>query len=361
MSRATQPRLDRHRRARPAGSAAAMRPGVSASQRTPGQGALLAFLCRPENYPESTPAVEVLETHMSWVFLTRHHAYKLKKPFRRGRIDYTTVAARRRSCLRELRLNRRLAPDVYLDVVALTIDGSGRLALGGAGERIDWLLRMRRLPAEQSLERRLLARQAGPDAARRIVARLIPFYAGAAHARWTPAGYRRHLLSAVASAARDLGRPAYGLARAEADTVASALREFATRHGDLLDARVGGARIVEGHGDLRPEHIYLSDPPTIIDCIEFDRGLRLRDPVDELAFLAMECDRLGCPDFDAWLFDAHADLAGDRPPRPLLEFHKGHSAFVRAAIAIAHLDDPDTGPRAHWGSAEIRVKMPHRV
>lgn len=341
-------RPSRQRRAWRAPPEAARRSGIPASLRTPGQGALLAFLRRPESYPEPTRAVEALETHMSWVFLTERDAYKLKKPFRRGRIDYTTAAARHRSCLRELRLNRRLAPDVYLDVVALTVDGNGRLALGGVGRRIDWLVRMRRLPADLSLERRLLERQAGPDMARRIVARLIPFYAGAAHARWTPAGYRRHLLSAVEGAARDLARPEYGLARAGTDAVARALREFAARHRDLLDARVRGARIVEGHGDLRPEHIYLSDPPTIIDCIEFDRGLRLRDPVDELAFLSMECDRLGCPGFDAWLFDSYADLTGDHPPRTLVEFHKGHSAFVRAAIAITHLDDADTGPREYW-------------
>ena len=113
-----------------------------------------------------------------------------------------------------------------------------------------------------------------------------------------------------------------------------------------MRARAG--RIVEGHGDLRPEHIYLTQPPTVMDCIEFDRSLRLRDPIEEVAFLAMECDRGGYPQFDGWLFAEYHARSHDQPPRALVEFYKALSAFARARIAIWHLDDPDTGPRQCW-------------
>lgn len=327
------------------------RPDVGAPQgSTAAQGlaAKVAFLCRPDSYPEPTSGVEAIETHMSWLFLTDRHAYKLKKPFQRNGIDYSTPAMRGLSCKRELRLNRRLAADVYLAVVALTADASGRLALDGAGRRVDWLVRMRRLPAALTLERGMEAGTVGAADARRIVARLVPFFASAPCVRITPVAYRRRLSNVIANTAAELGRPEFGLASRRIGALTAALNRFVATHGDLLDARVRAGRLVEGHGDLRPEHVYLTTPPTIIDCIEFDRNLRLRDPIDELAFLAMECDRGGRPELDAWLFASYRELAGDDPPRALIEFHKAHNAFIRARIAIWHLEDTDTGPPQHW-------------
>ena len=314
----------------------------------PGLAAKVAFLSQASSYPQPTTRVESVETHMSWLFLTDHDAYKLKKPFQRNGIDYSTPAMRGLNCRRELRLNRRLAADVYLAVVALTADADGRLALDGAGRRVDWLVRMRRLPAALTLEHALAAGTVDAGDAHRIVARLAPFFAGATRARITAPAYRRRLANVVASAASALARPECGLVLTGVDAIAAALQRFIAAHGDLLDARVQAGRIVEGHGDLRPEHVYLTTPPTIIDCIEFDRALRLRDPVDELAFMAMECGRCGHPELDAWLFAAYRELSGDAPPRALIDFHQAHNAFQRARIAIWHLDDPDTGPPRQW-------------
>lgn len=306
------------------------------------------FLSRPESYPQPVRHVEATETHLSWVFLTGEHVYKLKKPFHRSPIDYRTPAARRRSCMGELRLNQRLASHVYLDVVALTVDASGRFVLDGPGRCVDWLVRMRRMPTALSLEQRLRLDTVEAIDARRIVARLVPFFAAARRAHWTPVAYRRRLVTAINEAAGELARPEFALARPGIEALATGLRHFVATRLDLLDARVQAGRIVEGHGDLRPEHIYLTEPPTIIDCIEFDRTLRLRDPVDELAFLSMECDRLDRPLLDGWLFAAWRELAGDDAPRPLVEFHKACNAFVRAQIAIWHLEDPREGPRQAW-------------
>lgn len=329
---------------RTSGESAAVPPSAPA----PDLAAKVAFLRRPGSYPLPTSRVEAVETHMSWLFLTDDHAYKLKKPFKRNGIDYSTPAMRRLNCMRELRLNRRLAEGVYQAVVALTVEAGGQLALGGAGRRIDWLVRMRRLPAALTLEHRLRGGTIDAGDVGRIVARLAPFFASARRARITPAAYRRRLSGGIAGAAIALARPALGLVGYRIDAIAAALTGFVTAHGALLDARVRAGRIAEGHGDLRPEHIYLTTPPTIIDCIEFDRTLRLRDPVDELAFLAMECDRAGRPELDAWLFGAYRALAGDDPPRALVDFHKAHNAFLRARIAIWHLDDPETGPPQGW-------------
>lgn len=323
-------------------------PALSCADPTQGLAAKVAFLRRPESYPEPAARVAAVEAHMSWVFLLDDHAYKLKKPFRRNGIDYSTPQLRHLNCRRELRLNRRLAPGVYLDVVALTVDAHGQLALGGSGHRLDSLVRMRRLPAALTLESRLQSGIVVATDARRIAEWLVPFFADAARARITPGSYRRRLSGAIAAAEAKLAHRRTGLQRRRIEMLAAQLRGFIETRSELVDARARDGRIVEGHGDLRPEHIYLTRPPTVMDCIEFDRRLRLRDPVEELAFLAMECDRGGCRQFDGWLFAAYGELAGDQPPRALIDFYKAHSAFSRARIAIWHLDDPDTGPRQHW-------------
>ncbi len=115
----------------------------------------MAFLSRPESYPEPTAAVEAIETHLSWVFLTDGNAWKLKKPVRLPYLDFSTQAARRRNCDDELRLNRRFSDDVYLDTVPLALDAAGSLHLGKADKVVDWLLKMRRLPGERMLDRML--------------------------------------------------------------------------------------------------------------------------------------------------------------------------------------------------------------
>jgi aminoglycoside phosphotransferase family enzyme len=308
--------------------------------------ATLDFLRRPGSYPGHPRRVRVIETHMSWLFLAGAFAYKLKKPLARNGMDHRSRDKRRRACRRELRLNRRLAPDVYLDVCALTLDGEV-LAIGGAGRPIDWLLRMRRLPEARTLERRLRRGRVGPVDAGAIVARLAPFFRAATPGGLDGPAYARKLRGAIDEATARLLRPRYGL---DADRIRRLARRL---HACIDDPRIvplarRARRVVEGHGDLRPEHIYLADPPAIIDCIEFDRRLRVRDPLEELAFLAMECDRAGHPEMDAWLFGAWRRATGDRPARALVEFYKAFDAFLRGRIAAWHMDDPETGPAVRW-------------
>lgn len=312
----------------------------------PDLDAKVAFLSRPDSYAGGA-SVETIETHMSWLFLVGGFAYKMKKPYVHDRIDYGSLAARRRNMARELRLNRRLAADVYLRVLPLTGGADGGLALGGAGTPVEWLLQMRRLPVALTLEQAVRSRATSPADARRIVARLVPFFAAAARYRYSAQAYRKRLSATVAAAASDLAAQPR-LAGQGIGALATSLQAFVAERARLLDARIAAGRVVEGHGDLRPEHIYLTEPPTIVDCIEFDRALRMRDPIDELGFLAMECDRLGLPEFRAWLFDAWCELDGDHPPAALVDFHMAVNALVRARISLWHLRDIDTGPPAQW-------------
>src|SRR4030066_84923 len=132
---------------------------MSRQETVPDLEAKVAFLRHPQTYPEKPSRIETIETHMSWVFLTPQHAFKLKKPVRYDYLDFSTVAARKKNCEEERRLNQRPAPGVYLNVIPLTLGSDGAMRLGEPGEILDWLVMMRRLPALQMLDR-LIRQQA---------------------------------------------------------------------------------------------------------------------------------------------------------------------------------------------------------
>jgi aminoglycoside phosphotransferase family enzyme len=285
---------------------------------------------------------------MSWLFLTDTRVCKLKKAVRRNGFDHRSARSRRLACERELQLNRRLAPTVYLRLLALSRHANGGLALGEHGREIDTLVCMRRLPARETLEARLQVGRVSEGDIRRVVARLAAFWQDAPRIRLSGAAFRHRLARAAGWALAGLRRPDYGVDVDRVETTAAALRAASRHCRTLPEQRARQHRIVEGHGDLRPEHIYLGKIPQIIDCIEFSRDLRIHDPLYELAFLAMECDRAGHRHVDAWLFDAYARCTGEMPPRALVEFYKAHNAFKRARIAAWHLDERGFGSRRRW-------------
>lgn len=312
----------------------------------PSLDAKVAFLRLRDSHADRPFQVEAIETHMSWVFLTSCFAYKLKKAIRRGTLDYRTLDARLLNCRREVELNRRLAPDVYLGVVPLTLASDGRLELDGAGRVVEWLVKMRRLPEECTLQHAILAGKLDEAAIQRVAARLVAFFRQAAPAPTRPAAYCRHFEKRIRDTRIDLGRSAYGLRPDQLDRLCEAQSNFLATHRQMVGARAG--RTVEGHGDLRPEHIYLNAEPVVTDCLEFDRELRLLDPLDELAFLAMECERLGAPVVGALLVDAYRAANGDSFESALVDFYACCAAFLRAKLAVWHLDEPETSDPEKW-------------
>jgi aminoglycoside phosphotransferase family enzyme len=314
----------------------------------PGIEAKVAFLSRPEAFAERPRSVERVETHMSWVFFTECHAYKLKKPVCFDSLDFSTLELRRRDCEEEVRLNRRLAKDVYLGTLALTLAPNGELELGGSGEPVDWLVHMRRLPAERMLDELIVRGEIKEPDVRPAALRLAEFYARARPVEIAPVSYQKRLAEGVRSDCQELSRPEFGLPRERVARLADAQLAFLERHGALIDHRVRDGRIVEGHGDLRPEHICLTPDPVIIDCLEFSRELRIVDPADELAFLWLECERLGEPIVGRWFLESYIRVTGDEPPRALMQFHRTYRCLRRAKIAAWHLKDSSVRDREKW-------------
>ncbi len=302
----------------------------------------VAFLLRADAYADAPGAVTPVQTHMSWVFLTDEHVYKLKKPIHYNGIDFTTAERRRHNCEEEVRLNRRLAPAVYLGVLPLTREPNGELALNGRGGPVDWLVQMRRLPAEHMLDVILAeSRAAAEEAAiRAAAAHLARFYVDAPAEPVSGPAYCKRLADGISRDVRELSQPRYGLPRGRLEVLAEAQRAFLEKRAVVFERRIAAGRVVDGHGDLRPEHISVRPEPSIIDCLEFSKELRVVDPADELAFLALECERLGDARVGQWFLETYRSVTGDEPPAPLLHFYRVYRAFRRATLAVWHLDDP---------------------
>jgi aminoglycoside phosphotransferase family enzyme len=313
-----------------------------------GLGRKVTFLASPHAYAERPARVEAIETHYSWVFLTDRYVYKLKKPLRGAGFDYSTIGARRRNAEAEVRLNRRSAPDVYLGVVPLTLEAGCNLSIGGKGIIIDWLVKMVRLPAERMLDRRLVRGDWHYADLHALAACLAKFFANARRVHVQPAAYLDRF-RVECQTSRDTfhcgGSPAL---HHSANHVSRQIEAFIGRRNGLLLQRLEDRRIVEGHGDLRPEHICLASTPRIIDCLEFRADLRFLDPVDELAFLSMECERLGARGIGPVLFHHYCRRTGDRPAPVLITFYKAIGALIRARIAILHLQETPVRDPAKW-------------
>ncbi|WP_029001407.1 hypothetical protein [Azohydromonas australica] len=317
----------------------------------PGMAEKLCFLCSPEAHGGRAEPAKLIETHMSWIVLYGDEVFKLKKPVVYPFLDFSTVQARGRNAWEELRLNRRLAPDVYLGVLALRLCG-GRFRLGPAsepgrdGDTVDWLVWMRRLPAQRMLDQLVKKGALRLPDVDRLAGTLAAFYRAA---EAVPLGGGEYLDRARAEQ-RD-NRAVMSDARCSDVDMRAVLDLYDTaieRHAGLLRDRADAGCIVDGHGDLRPEHVCLLDPPVVIDALEFQAAMRQVDPFDELAFLGLECTVLGAAWVGERLWRRTAAALGNEPPALLADFYTARRAVLRARLSVAHLLDARPRTPARW-------------
>lgn len=310
--------------------------GQGTDKTAPTLAAKVGFLKDPASYAPAPATVEVRETHMSWVFLAGPHVYKLKKPVRFPYLDFSTLARREMAARAEVRLNRRLAPDIYLGVVPLT-KGEGGLGIGGDGAPVDWLIQMKRLDERNMLDARIADGRLVVPQLDQLAAVLARFYRAAAPTFLQPAVHLAGFAENLAFNKRVLFDPRFRLPLGLVRRIDAVQRRFLARHGEAIVMRMRHRRIKEGHGDLRPEHICLDHEVRIIDCIEFNPRLRTVDPFDEIAFLTLECERLGARWAGDYLQARMKRLLRDGPADALFAFYRCHRATLRARLAIAHL------------------------
>ncbi len=346
--------VSRAPRSRARASGAAPEAGLAAQAPQVAPDLVVRFLSRPATHLGHTGhvhRVDVRETHMSWVFLAGDSVLKLKKAVQRDVLDFSTLARREAACRAELSLNQALAPGVYRGLMRLQRGAQGLSLVAEAdadpqAATVDWLVHMRRLPDACMLDHMIAARRVRTAHIDALAEVLCAFYRRARLVVLDADAYVARLLQEQALDAAVLLDPAWRLPGA-GQTLERFLRAV-HRHADVLGARAAGGHVVEGHGDLRPEHVGLLAPPVVIDRLEFNPRLREVDPFDELGFLGLECARLGAPWIGPRLVEACGAALGDRPSPAVLSLHVAARALLRARLALAHLKDPQPRTPERW-------------
>jgi aminoglycoside phosphotransferase family enzyme/predicted kinase len=290
--------------------------------------------------------VEVRQTHASWVFLTEDDAWKVKRPVDYGFLDYSDPEKRRVCCEEEVRLGRRLAPEVYRGVWPIHAQPEG-LALAGAGPVVDHAVRMRRLPEEECATMLLARDRLTPRHLVCLAERLAAFYAAseATPALGAPAVLQANITENHVQTAPFIGRFADGEL---VDRLYQWQQRVAREQEGCLVDRIARGRIRDGHGDLRLEHVYYAagaaEAPVVIDPIEFNRRFRCADQALDVAFLAMELAAARRPELASWFLASFARAANDYDFYPLADLYLSYRAWVRAKVACLVAADPATAP-----------------
>ncbi len=296
---------------------------------------LITALHDPSCYPHPVRRVDVIETHISWVLLTGDYAYKIKKPVTLSFLDFSTLEARRRYCNEELRLNRRTAPQLYLDVVPITGSVS-RPAIGGTGNALEYAVRMRQFPGDALLDRMARGATLQPQHLDHLAQRLAEFHSQIGWASADTAfGSSQRVLD---SASRNFSE-IESLAPIEEDLQSlQRLRDWTrSEHAllsVLLDSRKLDGFVRECHGDLHLGNIALIDGvPTPFDCIEFNADFRWIDVMNEIAFLVMDLLDHRLPRLAFRFLNAYLEITGDYAGVRVLRFYLVYRALVRAKVA----------------------------
>ena len=290
-------------------------------------------------YPHFADAVEVIETHISWVFLAGDYAYKVKKPMRLPFLDYSSLALREHFCREEVRINRRTAPDLYLDVVAIA--GSPP-RIGGEGPVIEWAVRMRRFPQAALLDALAVSRALQPWHVDAFAFHVAAFHAWADRA--APGSEYGSAVAATDPALANFDEIATLGAPPGEEARLAALRAWTVRESAALaprfEARKAAGFVRECHGDLHLGNAYLTGAAVhLFDAVEFDPRLRWTDTMDDVAFAYMDFIAHGLPRMAYRFLDGYLERSGDFEGLAMLRYYAVYRALVRCKVACLRRRD----------------------
>lgn len=318
------------------------------------QEQLLPFLLNPNSYPHRPRAVRLVQTHASLVFIAPPFVYKIKKPVNFGFLNFSTLEKRRHFCEREVALNRRLSPGIYLGVVPIA-KRNGRFAFGDADEVVEYAVKMRRLSERHFLDRLVERNEVAPGDLNRLVHVLKQFYASQQPTAEIEAWGRIERLRISTDENFRQTREFIGqtLSRAAFETIRFYTGRFFKRHARLFAARVREKWIRDCHGDLHLEHIHVTPRALhIYDCIEFNDRFRYVDVANDAAFLAMDLDYEGRRDLSLYFARQMASALNDDGMLRLMDFYKCYRAYIRGKVESLHSLARDAPEEERRASAE---------
>jgi len=299
-------------------------------------------LLNPEIYPDHPKKVGFFETHISLLFFTGNYVYKVKKPVDFGFLDFTSLGKRKFFCEEEVRLNRRLSPEIYLGVVKITKHGD-QISLDGPGEVVEHAVRMKQMPEEFLMDKLLERGQVVPRMIEAVSEKLARFYSTAETSDVIKSFAKPERVKQDTDENFEQTEKYIDLtvSKDAYTEIRDRTNQFLRAQVEIFYRRIAADRIRDCHGDLRLEHIFWGDEISIFDCIEFNERFRYTDVAADIAFLAMDLDYHGREDLSEHLIRTYIGKSGDQDLMKVLDFYKCYRAYVRGKVESFRLDDPN--------------------
>jgi len=301
---------------------------------------LVKAMLNPQAYPEPTSKVELIQTHISFVFLTDNFVYKIKKPVNFGFLDFSTLEKRHLYCEKELQLNRRLCPEIYLKVVPVTAQAE-TLKIGVSGDAVEYALKMKRLPQERIMTQLLLEGKIDKKIIDEIAQIVAKFHSEAqTNAEISEFGglstVKTNWDENFAQTTKYIGQT---VSHTDFEFMREKINGFMANNKVLFQSRINSKRIRDCHGDLHSGNIFVTDKICIFDAIEFNDRFRYSDVAADVAFLAMDLDYQKCADLTDYFIAQYIAYSKDIQLTQMLPFYKCYRAYVRGKVVSFRLDD----------------------
>jgi len=302
---------------------------------------LVEAMLKPETYPDPVNKIVLVQTHISFVFITEKYVYKIKKPVNFGFLDFSTLEKRQVYCQKELQLNKRLCPHIYLDIVP--INKTDKLHIGGDGETVEYAVKMLRLPQEQLMSELLQKGRVTEQNIDEIATIVAKFHS---EAQTSPEINTFGGLDIVKTnwtenftqTQKYIGQT---ISQTDYDLIQQKITCFMALNSDLFERRIADGRIRDCHGDLYSNNIFVTDPICIFDAIEFNDRFRYSDIASDVAFLAMDLDYQNRSDISDYFIKQYNNYSKDAQLTQMLPFYKCYRAYVRGKVVSFRLDDPN--------------------
>lgn len=305
------------------------------------QKQVVEALMKPEAYDEDVGSVELMQTHISFVFLAGKFVYKVKKAVDFGFLDFTTLEKRRFFCEKELELNRRLCGDMYLGVVP--INKADAIRIKGAGETVEYAVKMKRMPQEKMMSRLLEEGKIDAQFMDKIAKVIADFHAKTetnthisefGSLATIETNWDENFAQTEEYIGKTISAEDFKLIRKE-------VNGFMKRNVSLFEKRIAEGKIRDCHGDIHSGNIFVADKIYIFDAIEVNERFRYSDVAADVAFLAMDADFRGRSDLANFFIERYIKYSGDEELTKLLPFYKCYRAYVRGKVVGFRLNDPN--------------------
>jgi len=316
------------------------------------QKQIVEAMLKPETYSQDPGKIELIQTHISFVFLTKNHVYKVKKAVNFGFLDFSTLDKRHLFCEKELELNRRLCPEIYLEVVP--IKKSNTIKVNGDGETIEYALKMKRLPQERIMTVLLKEHKINKKTIDEIAQIVAKFHS---RAQTNPEISQFGSLKIVRTNwdenfSQTTKYINHTISQLEFQYIQTNINAFMEEKKALFESRISNNRIRDCHGDLHSGNIFITDNICIFDAIEFNDRFRYSDVASDVAFLAMDLDFQHQSDLALYFIKQYLAYSKDQQLFQLLAFYKCYRAYVRGKVISFRIDDPNITPEDKLSATE---------